>query len=177
MWRTSKSKTKYAYLVDGRLSDVLALIQLLALSPKTRRTEDGLISELQGNPKSASGWIDVGLEHREFFRVKPNGDKPAHVSLIARNAQEDIDPDNGDAAKPLLSPATTAKLMQLAVDLHARQVQRSEAWKVFTIPLAIAILAAIASISAAFISASWKAEQRIEVGHQSSAVKLGGKAE
>ncbi|SOD25311.1 hypothetical protein SAMN05518800_1845 [Variovorax sp. YR752] len=47
--------------------------------------------------------------------------------------------------------------MELAVDLHAKQVQRSEAWKTVLIPIVIAVLAAIASISAAFISVKLKA--------------------
>ena len=43
----------------------------------------------------------------------------AHVSLIARNAQETVEREDGDEIRPLLPPDTTAKLMQLAVDLHA----------------------------------------------------------
>ncbi|WP_143696757.1 hypothetical protein [Variovorax sp. YR752] len=147
-----------SYLVDGRLSDVLALIQVLALSSKTRRSEEGLVTELQGKPASAASWVEVGSQHREFFRVKPAaGQKRAHVSLIARNVQDPLESDDGDAQRPLLSSETTAKLMELAVDLHAKQVQRSEAWKTVLIPIVIAVLAAIASISAAFISVKLKA--------------------
>lgn len=149
-------KLSSAYLIEGRLSDVLALIQVLALSSKTRRSEKGLVQELQGTPASASSWIDVGLRHREFFRVKPEGEKQAHVSLIARNVQEPVSNDEGDEPRPILSPETTAKLMTLAVDLHAKQVQRNEAWKTVIIPIVVAILAAVASISAAFISVAMR---------------------
>lgn len=148
---------KTRYLIDGRLPDVLALIQVLALSPKTRRSEDGLNTELQGKPTSADSWIEIGSQHREFFRVKPTGPKRAHVSLIARNAQETVEREDGDEIRPLLPPDTTAKLMQLAIDLHAKEVQRSEAWKTVIIPITIAVLAAVASISAAFVSATLKA--------------------
>jgi hypothetical protein len=162
------AKQNSPYLVNNRLSDVLAMIQLLALSGKTRRTEDGLMEELQGQPKSASTWLDVGSQHREFFRVKLEGAKRAHISLIARNVQDPIPNDDGNVVRPLLSADTTAKLMQLAVDLHARQVQRSEAWKTIVIPFSIAFLAAVASISAAFISAAQKPTQICQT-HQASA--------
>lgn len=146
------TKHTHPYLVAGRLPDVLALIQALALSPMTRRSESGLVQELQGVPLSASSWIEVGSQHREFFRVKPDGKKRAHVSLIARNVQEPVPNDEGDELRPILPTDTTAKLMTLAVDLHAKQVQRTEAWKTVIIPIAVAVLAAVASISAAFIS-------------------------
>ncbi len=156
MVETTTASNKRRYLIDGRLPDVLALIQVLALSPKTRRSEDGLKAELQGAPTSAASWIEVGNQHREFFRVKPEEQKRAHVSLIARNTQETVEREDGDEVRPLLSTETTAKLMQLAVDLHAREVQSSEAWKTVIIPITIAVLAAIASISAAFISSALK---------------------
>lgn len=155
------ASSKARYLITGRLPDVLALIQVLALSPKTRRSEDGLSDELQGGPSSAANWMEIGAQHREFFRVKPAGQKRAHISLIARNAQETVEREDGDEVRPLLSTETTAKLMQLAVDLHAKEVQRSEAWKTVLIPITIAVLAAIASISAAFISASLKAPREM----------------
>ncbi|NVZ91270.1 MULTISPECIES: hypothetical protein [Pseudomonas] len=153
------SKQNSPYLVESRLADVLAMIQVLALSQKTRRSEDGLLEELQGQPKSALNWIEVGLQHREFFRIKPEGAKRAHISLIARNTQEPVPNDDGDDVRPQLSAETTAKLMQLAVDLHARQIQRSEAWRSVIIPIVIAVLAAVASISAAFISVTLKSPQ------------------
>lgn len=38
------------YLKDGRLADILALIQVLALDKDTHRREEGLAKELQGPP-------------------------------------------------------------------------------------------------------------------------------
>lgn len=148
--------SKQRYLIDGRLPDVLALIQVLALSPKTRRSEDGLISELQGAPTSAASWVEVGSQHREFFRVRLAERKQAHVSLVARNVQEMVEREDGDEVRPLLSTENTAQLMQLAIDLHAKEMQRNESWKTVIIPITIAILAAIASISAAVISSTLK---------------------
>src|SRR5258708_26532435 len=41
------------YLTGERLSDVLALIQVLAIDEHPHRSEDGLATELQGKPRSA----------------------------------------------------------------------------------------------------------------------------
>lgn len=147
------------YLNEGRLADVLALIQVLALNQKTRRVNSRLVGELQGAPRSAPDWITIGREHREFFRVGVPAEegKGPHVSLIARNTQEYELAGNGEEVKPVLSPETTAKLMQMATDLHDRQVAQSNAWKAWLIPVLVSVVAATASISAAFISAAMKA--------------------
>ena len=70
------------YLKDGRLGDVLALIQVLALDKSALRSEAGLQEELQGKPSSATEWRAVANEHPEFFRVRQHGDN--QVSLTSR---------------------------------------------------------------------------------------------
>jgi len=115
---------KPPYLTTGRLGDVLALIQVLALDEHAHRSEDGLSSELQGRPKSAASWPVVGQEHPEFFRVKPEGEHP--VSLIARH----VAPKDQTGHRPL-APDYTSKLLQLAVELHDRGVRRSQSWHVW----------------------------------------------
>jgi len=114
---------KPPYLVTGRLGDVLALIQVLALDEHTHRSEEGLSSELQGKPRSAASWPRVGQDHPEFFRVKPDGEH--RVSLIARH----VAPKDQSDRHPLLSPDYTSKLLQLAVELHDREVRRSQSWQ------------------------------------------------
>src|SRR5271168_1743170 len=75
--------TKGAYTKPGRLSDVLALIQVLALDEHSHRSEPGVKQELQGNPSSSDSWVTLAKEHPEFFRVKSEGD---HVlALVARH--------------------------------------------------------------------------------------------
>ena len=144
-----------SYLGEGRLSDVLALIQTLAYSPKTRRTDDGLRNELQRVPQSEATWISLAGQHPEFFRVKPEKDgKRAHVSLIARVVQEQEEREDGDGMHPLLSPDVANKLMELSIELHDRQLRRKERWLSVALPLLVGVIAASASISGAIISGS-----------------------
>src|SRR5258707_10868861 len=97
---------KPPYLIPGRLGDVLALIQVLALDEHAHRSEDGLLSELQGKPRSASSWPTIAQVHPEFFRVTPEGEH--RVSLVARH----VTPRAG-GVRPALSPDYTSKLLQL----------------------------------------------------------------
>ena len=57
------------YSKNGRLADVIALIQSLSLNEQyVYRSEDGLQSELQGKPRSAKLWSTIAQDHPEFFR-------------------------------------------------------------------------------------------------------------
>jgi hypothetical protein len=44
------------YTKPGRLADVLASIQVLALDYNPKRSEKGMQESLQGPPKSADSW-------------------------------------------------------------------------------------------------------------------------
>ena len=79
-------KANRPYLIENRLSDVLALIQVLALDKYGHRTESGLEKELQGKPKSADSWTVLAKGHPEFFRVAI--DKEHKLSLVARHVTE-----------------------------------------------------------------------------------------
>jgi hypothetical protein len=72
-----------SYTQPGRLQDVLALIQVLGLDENAHRSEDGLRSELQGVPRSASSWTELAQAHPEFFRVRPEGEH--NISLVSRH--------------------------------------------------------------------------------------------
>lgn len=122
--RERQMSDKPPYLVTGRLGDVLALIQVLALDEHAHRSEDGLSSELQGNPRSAASWPVVAQAHPEFFRVKSDGEH--RVSLIARH----VTPRDQIGRRPL-APDYTSTLLQLAVELHDREVRRSQSWHVW----------------------------------------------
>lgn len=90
-----------------RLTDVLALIQVLALDPHAHRSADGLSSELQGPPRSSDTWLKVATEHPEFFRVRGESGHP--VSLVARH----VIPRDDTGARPL-PPEMTYRLLQTA---------------------------------------------------------------
>jgi len=87
------------YLKRERLADVLALIQVLALDEKAKRSEDGRQKELQGQPRSSDSWRQLGKEHPELFRVHDEAGAP--ISLVARY----VTPNIGDG-KRAPSPAT-----------------------------------------------------------------------
>jgi hypothetical protein len=131
------TKERSPYLLDGRLADILALIQVLALDDHAHRSESGLASELQGQPRSAESWPVLAAKHPEFFRVKPDGEH--RVSLIARHVAS-----REDSHRPTLSPEYTSKLLELAVELHDRQVRRSQSWQVWLPVLGVVLGGALA---------------------------------
>jgi len=119
------------YLKNNRLSDVLAMIQVLALDAKTHRSEEGITLELQGEPKSSSAWIKIGEEHPEFFRVNKQQDN--QLSLVSRHVNY-----YSKKASPPLSPDVIKMLVQTAIELHDRQRERAGWWKTW-LPLVIAL--------------------------------------
>lgn len=133
------------YLVSGRLPDVLALIQVLALDEKTHRTEEGLRSELQGMPQSAASWTEVAQSHPEFFRVRSEATHP--VSLVARH----VVPEDATGFR-LLPPEFIGRLLGAAIDLHDRQVKLAERW-IYLIPLWVALVVGTFSLGAVLLKA------------------------
>lgn len=122
------------YTKQGRLPDVLALIQVLALDKFTHRSESGLVEELQGTPNSADSWLSLGSEHPEFFRVARNRE----LSLIARH----VLPRDETTRMKELPPELIYPLLQTAIDLHDRQVSDAEWWKSL-VPLWAALIGGV----------------------------------
>jgi len=128
--------TERPYTEPGRLADVLALIQVLALDSYARRTEGGISRELQTNPASASDWLAVAEKHPEFFRVERR--EKAGLSLVARY----VLPHGEGQERPPLPPDFVSALLQTAITLHDRQVSAAERWKSF-LPLWAALIGGI----------------------------------
>ncbi len=122
-----RSRTMRRYEIPGRLSDVLALIQVLALAQHALRGEEGLRKALQGSPESAENWTAVAQAHREFFRLNVSGGTEFPVSLVARYAL----PWDERGARDPLSPEFTGQLLSAAIELHDREVKRAERWSYF----------------------------------------------
>jgi hypothetical protein len=133
------------YTKPGRLADVLALIQVLALDPHTRRRETGVVKELQDVPASAESWFALAREHREFFRLDKEVDYA--LSLVARY----VHPADETGKRPPLSPDFVSVLLRTAIDLHDRQITAKEWWKEW-IPLASSLLAAAIGASATLLT-------------------------
>jgi len=130
-----------AYLKKGRLADILALIQVLALDKHAHRSENGLVEELQGSPTSASQWREVASDHPEFFRVRQRGEHI--VSLTARH----VLPEQ-EGYRPQLPTDFTHKLIQTAIELHDRELKRDQRWDFVT----TAIITGAASMAGTFLA-------------------------
>ena len=132
------------YKDANTLADVMALIQVLAQSPSAIRTEHGLSTQLRGKPTSkAATWTKLAENHREFFRVRPKGDGNADidVALIWRHAL----PAGEDGDREPLSSESTAKLLDIAISLHDREITRSQRFA-YLIPIAGVILTGLITI-------------------------------
>lgn len=141
-----------SYLQPGRLADVLALIQVLAYDRDAYRTEDGLLDELQRKPCVGDVWIALAKQHPEFFRVRNDPNRKARVALLARYVLDHKQLPDGEEKRPQLEISVANKLMELAIQLHDKQQERKNRWKTVVLPMAVAVIAAGASISAALIN-------------------------
>ncbi len=126
----------YPYSKMNRLADVMALIQVLSLDKHAHRSEAGISDEMQGPPKSGDSWEVIAAEHPEFFRARDSGKH--NISLVARHVQQ----RNYDDIREELSPDFVGKLLQAAIELHDREMERKYQWKVY-IPIIVVITAGI----------------------------------
>jgi hypothetical protein len=126
------------YLKSYRLADVFALIQVLAFDVKAKRSVNGIESELQGKPKSAQSWKDIALEHPEFFRINKKEyemekDNANAICLIVRHVKNDV-----------LTSEMTTKFFETAIELHEKEHEKADKWKVW-LPLLIALISIVSS--------------------------------
>jgi hypothetical protein len=143
------SVQRHAYLLSGRLQDVLALIQILGYGIEPDLTPREICASLQDvrdDQKPAEErlrhWEQVARAHPEFFRVSG---KSASVSLAARFVA-------GKQPSGRILPAEVVqRLMQTAVDIYDREARRNEWWALY-LPLIIAIIGAIGSFATALVS-------------------------
>jgi hypothetical protein len=132
-----------AYLIPGRLEDVIALIQVLGLDEHAHRGESGLDKELQGKPISAASWVEVVQTHPEFFRVSGEGGHP--ISLIARHVSA-----RDEAGRRPVSMEFVQHLMETAVTIHDCQVRRHQSWTLY-LPIWGAFITGVLGVLAAAI--------------------------
>lgn len=135
---------KQQYTEYGRLADVLALLQVLALDKHAHRSENGVTEELQGRPKSSDSWLKIAREHPEFFRVSGSGTH--NLSLVARHVQ----PRDGEDNRAPLSADFVGKLLQAAIELHDREMDRKNHWKAY-IPIVVAVTAGLFTFIGIFL--------------------------
>src|SRR5262245_61293953 len=127
-----------SYIVDGRLADVLTLIQILAFDTAARRSAAAIQEQLDSQPLSASTWQEFAKQHPEFFRVYTDKETlKTSISLIARFALKPVPAEVGGQT-PILDSDVTNDLMNLAVQLHDREIQRRDRWKTVLVPTILA---------------------------------------
>jgi len=143
-----------SYLQPGRLADVLALIQVLAYDRDSYRTEEGLDDELQRKPSVGDTWMSLAKQHPEFFRVRNDPIRKHRVALLARYVLDHQQLPDGEEKRPPLDASVANKLMELTIQLHDKQLERKNRWKSVVLPMAVAVIAAGASISAAVINST-----------------------
>ena len=135
-----------AYLIDGRLEDVLALIQVLALAPEIQRSEKSLQSALLTTPQSSDSWISIAQVHCELFRVYPStGSDGSLASLVARRL---LPPDDRKA----LPPELVTGMIEAAIRIHDTQLQRRQVLKVAWAGGTFLALSTLASLISALAS-------------------------
>jgi len=134
---------KDKYLKGGRLEEVLAMLQVLALDKRSHRSESRFKAVLSDKPKSSSSWLDLAKEHPEFFRVAD--EKKFPISLVTRHVS--IHEEND---RPPLSPEHTQALLSTAIELHDREIKRNQRWTVL-IPIWVAVIGGIVILIKAII--------------------------
>jgi hypothetical protein len=77
-------------------------------------------NELQSKPSSSTSWLILANEHPEFFRVRDDTKK---VSLLARFVRPKIE---GTDNRLQLDTNETNKLMEIAIEIHDRQVRHRD---------------------------------------------------
>jgi hypothetical protein len=140
-----------SYLLDGRLADVLALIQVLAYDRSAYRTEDGLYEELQRKPQTGGSWVDLARQHPEFFRIRIDPARNPRVAILARYVLDREWLSDGAFKHPPLDPEVANKLMELAVQLHDKQLEKKTRFLSVVLPMLVAVIAAAAAIASAII--------------------------
>lgn len=138
------------YLKRGRLSDVLALVQVLAYKENTKQSHENIKGLLRCGPLSAKTWIDVGTQHPEIFRVLEGEDHSSgkdNVALIRRLLLKNNDAEN--KSEILIQPLSSDeahKLMELAVKMHDCEAQRRDRVRSVLIPIFVAFIVVIPTI-------------------------------
>ncbi|MNP50732.1 hypothetical protein D3C76_1450140 [compost metagenome] len=99
-------------------------------------------------------WIALAKQHPEFFRVRNDQSRKSRVALLARYVLDRQQLPDGEDKRPPLDVSVANKLMELAIQLHDKQLERKNRWKSVVLPMAVAVIAAGASITAAVISSS-----------------------
>jgi hypothetical protein len=177
MWRWNQ--TRSPYLIEGRLADVLAAIQVMGSAKRPEAAIAKLAADLDGNEdeRTVSRWTAVFNDHREFFRVyRVPSDHTLKAALRWRYAYKRFDPETQKeyseaefqaldesgpelrlirdrlTMKPL-EPEQVQTLLNTAIGLRTAAMEEYKA-SVWWVPLLAAVLAFVGTIVGTLVSAS-----------------------
>jgi hypothetical protein len=160
------------YLTDGRLPDLLAAIQTMAIYERYRCPCARWADLISGDESKGSHWQTVFSEHPEFFR--PSANFPGDYALVWRRAGASryhrklgrvIERDEFTRmteqdrqrylSRPPVPEGQLKTLIDTAINLHQRAVDdyRDRRW--WITPL-VAVLAVIGSFVGAIVGARLK---------------------
>jgi hypothetical protein len=134
----------------------MALIQVLALHKYGDRSEKGLTDEVHASPRSGSTWKEIAQQHPEFFRV--NDAERLGVSLVARHVLP-----RGEEGKRELPPDFVSTLLQTAINLHDRQVERAHRWKTYMNVVIPGILVIVAALLGGYFTQKWTFDREMRI--------------
>ena len=156
-----------AYLVDGRLSDVIAAIQTMGTYKFYKMSPASWADRINGDESQSDHWARVFEDHPEFFRFDSARKRVSLVVRRQRPKRFDVDKEAtitrdefysySDEKKSRVSrlPLTSSEcetLMDIAINLHRNAIEeeRDRRW---WIPLVMSLVGASIGAVAAFLAA------------------------
>jgi hypothetical protein len=148
MWKTRNSSP---YLQPGRLNDVLAAIQTMALYRYYRLSVEDWAELISNSKEAGPRWRKVFDDHPEFFR--PSVLHPDHYALGWRRAlprryhyitKAIITSDEYNKlseeekkyySRPPVPESQIKTLMDLAITLHQRAIDQARDWRWWVAPV------------------------------------------
>jgi hypothetical protein len=103
------------YLKKNRLTDVLWLLQILAIEDAAHRNIDTLYR--MRPPLSAETWQELAEEHPEIFRIATGAG--VEISLYVRHYNEGYQ---------RLSDDLTIKMIEFVLKIYTSQIEHSRWW-------------------------------------------------
>jgi hypothetical protein len=145
---------KRRYTLPDRLSDVIRLITVLSIDKYAFRKIDSLKDALRGEPLSLKTWEEIAYAHPEFFR--PNGAED-YIALLIRSYR----PENHENQRDPLSIPETQKLIDVAISLHEKEIDRIQR-NSHMVPIIVAFITLLGIFISTYVSNS-DIKQKIEV--------------
>ena len=122
---------KYKYLANGRLADVITLIQVLGLIPSDFMEEAEIQEKILKTPSSCKLWSIIATEHPEFFLFEVSHGR---IYLLLRYLE-----------RSKLSTEKTLTLITAANSLHDKELsQRNK--NAYLVPLYISVVSTALSV-------------------------------